>query len=113
MIIITKIIAIIIGLMVISKTYHDFKKHNENLTMLLFWCITWLAIITAALFPDAFIKFVERVSGNGVGIGTFVGIAFVFLFFITYRVYTKANRLENQIKDIVLKLGLKDIEETE
>jgi hypothetical protein len=111
MIIFTKIIAIVIGLTVLTKTYHDFKKHYESLTMLLFWFIIWITIIAAALLPDFFVNLATRISGNGVGVGTFAGIAFIFLLFITYRVYTKANRLENKIHDMVMKLGLKDIEE--
>ena len=110
MIIFTKIVAIIIGLTVISKTYYDFKKHYESLTMLLFWTLTWLLIIAAAVVPDFFLRLVEKASGDGVGLGTFAGVAFIFLLFVTYRVYTKANRLEKKMHDMVMRLGLKEIE---
>lgn len=113
MIIFTKIIAIIIGLMVVSKTYYDFKKHYESLTMFIFWSVTWLVIIAAAVLPDFFLRLAEKVSGNGVGLGTFAGVAFIFLLFVTYRVYTKANRLEKKMHDMVMKLGLKEIEKDE
>jgi len=111
MIIFAKIFSIIIGLTVISKTYHDFKKNYESLTMFLFWSLIWFAIMITALFPDLFVRLIEKVSGNGVGLGTFAGIAFIFLLFVTYRVYIKANRLERKIHDIVMKIGLREVGE--
>ncbi|MEI8061170.1 MAG: DUF2304 domain-containing protein [Candidatus Berkelbacteria bacterium] len=111
MIIITKIIAILLALMVISKTFSDYKKHRESLTMFLFWTLAWLFIAYVALRPTIFYTFVTKMSDEHIGSGTFVGIAFIFLFFITYRVYIKANRLEQQIRDIVMKIGIKDIDD--
>lgn len=111
MIVLVKVFSILLGLTVISKSYHDYKKHKENLLMFLFWTLAWSAIIVASIFPNIVFSLAGRISGNGIGIGTFFGVAFVFLFFITYRVYIKANRLEQNIKDIVMKLGLKDIEQ--
>jgi len=108
-----KIIAVLVGLTVISKSYHDLKKHYESLVMFLFWLFTWSAIIAATILPDVFLRLADKVSKNGIGVGTFAGIAFIFLLFITYRVYTKANRLEKKLHDMVMKLGLKEIEKEE
>ena len=104
-----KIFSIIIGLTAISKTYYDYKKHRESMVMFLFWTITWVLIVTASLFPSLIISFISKNGDNGVGAGTFIGVAFVFVFFIAYRVYVKANRLEQDIKRIVMELGTKDI----
>jgi len=109
--IIVKLFSIIIGLVVISKTIHDYKKGKESLVMCLFWLITWASIILLTLFPILIYKINSLISGNGPGINTFIGAAFVFMFFVVYRVYTKANRLERQIHDMVMKIGLKDLEE--
>ena len=111
MIIFTKIVSILLALLVISKTYLDYKKKREGLTMFLFWSITWVAIVYVAIKPSIFYKFATSLSNKDVGMGTFVGLAFVFLFYITYRVYVKANRLEQKLKDIVMKIGIKDIDE--
>jgi len=108
--ILVKVFSIILGLTVLIKTYHDFKKHRENLVMFLFWMVAWSLIIVATLFPSTVTLLIERISGKGVGIGTFIGVAFIFVFFVTYRIYIKANRLEQKIKDIVVKIGLKDLD---
>lgn len=111
MIILTKAISLFFAIIVISKTYLDYKKKRESLTMLFFWTITWIGIVYVAINPEVLIRFSQKVGEPNTGIGTFLGLAFIFLFFITYRVYVKANRLEQKIKDIVIKIGIKDIDE--
>ncbi|MFA5158281.1 MAG: DUF2304 domain-containing protein [Patescibacteria group bacterium] len=111
MIIATKIIAIFLAVMVISKTFYDYKRKRESLTMFLFWTLAWIFIAYVALVPGIFYSFATKMADQNVGTGTFVGLAFIFLFFITYRIYMKAHRLEQQIRDIVMRIGIKDIEE--
>lgn len=109
-ILLIKILSLFLGITVISKTYLDYKKKQEGLAMFLFWSIAWIVIIYAAIVPEQIYKVMQNFSKQNIGTGTFVGIAFMFLFFVTYRVYTKANRLEQKIKDVVTKIGLKEIE---
>lgn len=111
MIIFARILSVILGLIVISKTYLDYKKKYDGATMFAFWVITWLIVIFLSIYPAA-IEIINRKigeNGTGTGLNTFFGSAFVFLLFVTYRVYTKANRLERKIHDMVMKLGLREI----
>ncbi len=109
MTILTKIFAIILAIFVISKSFYDFRKKRESIVMFLFWTISWLFIVYVALKPSIFYQLASSMSDQNVGLGTFVGLAFIALFFVTYRVYMKAHRLEQQIRDIVMKIGIKDI----
>lgn len=109
MLIFTKILIIFMAILVISKSLHDYKKKNENIYTFLFWSGTWIFIVYVALKPDLFYDIINSLSNENIGIGTLVGVAFVFLFFITYRIYIKANRLEQKIKEIVMKIGIKDV----
>jgi len=111
MIIFTKIFAILLALTVITKTFYDYKKKREILSTFAFWTIAWVLIVYVALKPTLFYNLLSSMANENIGIGTFVGVAFIFLFYITYRVYIKANRLERQIKDIVMRIGIKDIED--
>jgi len=111
MIIITKIIAILLALMVISKSFYDYKRKRESFVTFMFWSLAWVFIVYVALVPKIFYSFATKLADQNIGIGTFVGLAFIFLFYITYRVYMKAHRLEQQIRDIVMRIGIKDIEE--
>lgn len=78
--------------------------------MTFFWLITWTSIIILAYYPFLIDKINLMIGNKGNGVNTFLGAAFVFLLFITYRVYSKANRIERQIHDMVMKLGLKNID---
>lgn len=109
MAILSKGIAIFFTVLVITKTFYDFRKHQESLAMFLFWSITWLGIAYVAIMPGVFYVFIQNMADENVGIGTFVGTAFIFLFFITYRIYVKANRIEKQIHNLVMKLGIGEI----
>lgn len=110
MIIFSKIIAILLAILVITKTIYDYKKHQEVLLTMMFWIAAWICIVYISLKPDILYNLMTTSSRSGVGIGTVFGIAFIFLFFVTYRIYVKANRLEQKIKDMVMKIGIKDIE---
>jgi hypothetical protein len=95
---------------VLSKSYLDYKKKKETLIMFSFWLITWTGILLFALYPSLFFTIGDKVKSQGIGYGTMLGLIFMFLFFVTYRVYVKAHRLERQLRDLVMKMGLKDIE---
>lgn len=105
-----KLLALIVAGTILSKTYFDFKKKRETLSMFLFWTITWLAVAVFAIWPELYFKAEKFLGGFGLGAGTFLGLVFVFILFISYRVYVKAHRLERQLRDLVMKLGLKEIE---
>lgn len=109
--IIIKLITLFISVTVLSKTYLDYKKKKETFSMFLFWTITWLAVLFFAIWPRIYLNVKEYFNNFGVGSVTFVGLIFIFLFFVTYRVYVKTHRLERQVRDLVMKIGLKDVEE--
>ena len=113
MIIFAKSLSIVLGLVVISKAYLDFKKKNDSIFMFVFWVITWMVVIIFSLFPFLINEINQLIGAEGSGVNTFIGTAFVFLLFVTYRVYTKANRLEKQIHEMVMEIGLRDVMEIE
>jgi len=107
MIILVKIFSIILGLMVISKTYHDFRKGRESITMFLFWTIAWICIILVSLFPEIVDEIISMSQGQRIGTGTFFGISIIFLFFVIYRVYIKADRIERDLAEVVRQVAIK------
>lgn len=110
MILAAKALALILGIIAISKSYHDFRKKEEGLTMFLFWLTTWSAIIVVTLYPILIDKFNALVGDQGSSINTFLGASIVALFFVVYRIYIKAHRIERQLHTIVMKLGLKELD---
>ena len=111
MILLARVFAIILTIIVLGKAILDYKKGRESFVMLAFWLLSWISILFFAIKPDYLFWINDHVGGENSGIGTFLGMAFMFLFFVTYRVYVKANRLEKQLRDIVMKLGLEQLDE--
>lgn len=103
----SQIFSVILATITISKSYVDFRARRESLQMFVLWTITWTAIVVVALFPS--IVNLLIIPGS-VGIGRFLGMALVFMFFLLYRVYVKLERLEQQITALVqeIALGMRD-----
>jgi small membrane protein len=103
-----KIFSLILAVISLSKSYVDFRGRQESLPMFVFWTVTWILIVTVALFPsivDVLLSF----SGSGnVGLGTFFGMAIVFLYFIVYRIYVKLERIEQNLSKAIQELALRD-----
>ena len=105
---ITALVALFFGFIVITKTLVDYRKKMENLTLLLFWVITWLAIIMVAFFPSIISEIILRFGNKSITIGQIFGMGFIFVLYVIYRVYIKANRLEKQLNELIRKIALKE-----
>ena len=91
----------------ISKSYVDFRARAESLQMFLFWTLTWTMIVLLAVFPSIIDVLIASSSG-GTGLGTFFGMAIVFLFFVMYRIYAKLERIEQNLTKTIQELALRD-----
>ena len=106
---ISKLFALILGLLVITKTYLDYRKKDENLQMFLFWTLVWIGIIVLAFSPMLISRTITLIGEKTISIGKIVGMGFVFILFILYRIYIKAHRLEKQLNQLVRKIALSDL----
>ena len=100
----SQIFSLILAAITVSKSYVDFRARRESLQMFVLWTLTWTTIVVVALFPS--IVDVLLVRGGQAGIGRFLGMALVFMFFLIYRVYVKLERLEQQITTLVQEIAL-------
>ena len=105
-----KIIALFFGLIVIAKTTTDFRNKQENWQMFLFWLALWLGIIYVAFDPMIISKIIARLGDHSLTVGQIVGAGFVFILYIVYRIYIKANRLEKQLNQLVRKIALLNLQ---
>ncbi|HSX41748.1 MAG TPA: DUF2304 family protein [Candidatus Saccharimonadales bacterium] len=102
---IIKFLALALTLLVIIKSYLAYRQRQETFVMFLFWSVTWLAVIIIAFYPEV----ITAVLGQRrLGVGSFLGIALVFVYFVLYRVYVKADRIEKRMHEIVRQFALKD-----
>ena len=103
----SQIFSLILATITISKSYVDFRARRESLPMFVLWTLTWTTIVVVALFPSIVdVLLVPGGQAGQAGIGRFLGMALVFLFFLIYRVYVKLERLEQQITTLVQEIAL-------
>lgn len=106
---IPKIVALIFGLIVIGKVLTDYRKKQENWQMFLFWLIVWVGIVVIAFDPMLIDQIITRFGKGSYTIGQIIGIGFVFIMFIVYRVYIKAHRIERQVNQLIRDLALGNV----
>lgn len=110
MLIIAKVFATILSILVISRSIIDFRAKKESLQMTVFWITIWSGIIAVSYWPTLIDKFIELTGGEKTGLGTVFGMAIIFLLFINYRVYVKANRVEKMVQKMTRKVALQNVE---
>src|SRR5262245_40850219 len=105
---VSKVFALILAGIVFAKSYVDFRSRTESLRVFMFWTVTWTMIVVVALFPSI-IDYIISLSDSGrAGLGTFFGMALVFLFFVVYRIYVKLERIEQKLTRTIQELALRD-----
>src|SRR5881628_1186295 len=92
----------------ISKSYVDFRARAESLQMFLFWVLTWTMILLVALFPAIVDVLIFSLGPRQAGLGTFFGMAIVFLYFVVYRIYVKLEKIEQNLTKAIQELALND-----
>lgn len=109
MIYLVQLFSTILAVMVIGKSYTDYKKRNESLVVFIFWALTWLAIVFFAYFPQTIDLISQRFDGQTSGVNRVIGLGLTFLFFIIYRVFVKAERIERQLGQLIKQGAMRDL----
>jgi hypothetical protein len=102
---ISQIFSLLLAVIAVSKSYVDFRGRRESLQMFVLWTLTWSGIVFVALVPQSVDVLL---GGSSAGIGRFLGMALVFVFFLLYRVYARAERLEQKIAILVQEMALQE-----
>ena len=104
----SKIFSVLLAAIALSKSYVDFRGQLESFPMFVFWTVTWLLIVTFALFPSLVDILLSFSGTERAGLGTFFGMALVFLYFVVYRIYVKLERIEQNLTKTIQELALRE-----
>ena len=74
--------------------------------MFLLWTLIWIGIVIVAMFP-AVVATLVSAGGGSVGIGTFLGLVIVFLFFLVYRMYVRMDAIQQKLGVVVQEIALR------
>ncbi len=95
--------------LVATKSYADLKRGRENIVMFLFWVSTWIIIVFIAFYPNIVDLFFAKISGRtGNSIATALAMGLTFVFFIIYRLYIKADRVEKTLHRLISELAIRN-----
>jgi hypothetical protein len=103
---ILKGIAVLLAIVSSIKSYLDYRKKREPLIMFLFWLVLWVTATSVILYPSIIDRIAAITRDTTITIGSLTAMAFVFMLYIVYRVYTKAARIEYQQMQLIRKIGL-------
>lgn len=98
---IAQAIATFFAVLVLVKSYDEFRHGREPIIMFIFWTVIWLSVLLVAFFPAQAIELGKGLFGEDVGLGTFFGIITVFGLFLAYRLYIKAERAERRVNQLL------------
>lgn len=109
MIYLVQFFSTVLAITVIAKSYTDYKRRNESFVVFLFWTLTWLAIVFFAYFPKTIDLINQRFDDQSSGVARVLGLGLTFLFFIIYRVFVKAERIERQLGQLIKQGAMRDL----
>ena len=103
-----QVFSVILAAVAITKSYLGFRAKVESLQIFLFWVAAWIAIVVVALFPSIVDIAIAHFGSGRAGLGTFFGMALVFVFFVVYRMYLKLERIEQNLTKTIQEFALRD-----
>ena len=103
-----KILAVLLAGIALSKSYVDFKARKESLQIFIFWVLIWTGVVLVALVPTIIDVLIAQFGGGETGLGTFFGMALVFLLFVVYRMYAKLERIEQVLTKTIQDIALRE-----
>jgi hypothetical protein len=103
---ILQIVIALFALFAISRSYLRFKNGNATLQEFIAWTVVWLAMAVIVFIPGL-TKWPALVFGIQRGIDVVVYLSIVFLFYSTYRIYSKIEKVEQDITKLTREMAIK------
>ena len=95
----------IISLIAIGLFYTRFRKGKNSLTSFIIWTVMWIFVIIFSIAPESSNIF-AGLFGISRGIDFIIIVALVLLFYMGARLYSKLDKLEEDMNKIVKELAL-------
>lgn len=104
------VIGVVVTIFVFFAASRAFLRYREgalSLGAFLFWLVIWAGIELVVWVPNTLDAIAARI-GIGRGIDAIVYGSIVALFYMTYRLYVKAENIEHEITQLVRRLTQRD-----
>ena len=99
----TPLFAIVMLLKGISRL----RRGEMSMRKFTLWILVWGGISVLAIYPK-FVKVAADLTGLESGINALIFFGFIFLFYLTFRLYIIVEHLEREITSIVRNKAIED-----
>lgn len=99
-----EIVVVVFALFAISRSYLRIKNGAESIYEFIFWIIVWTSVVVIVIFPQI-TSIPAKIFNIKRGIDVFVYLGMIVLFYSVYRIYSKIERLEQDLTKITRKMA--------
>jgi small membrane protein len=92
-------VIIFFAIFALSRSYLRIRNGSESIFEFILWTIVWIGIIVVVLFPNI-LTLPAKLLGIGRGVDVLVYFGIIILFYSVYRIYSKIERLEQDITSL-------------
>lgn len=100
-------VLIALGAVGLVNLFFQLNKKNISLGNSLKWFVAWIAMIVVAIDPEISNR-LANFFGIGRGADLIMYGAFIFLFFLIFKILLRLNTLDKQISKLVTHLAIND-----
>lgn len=95
------------ALFAISRSYLRFKRNSESLWEFLLWVVIWSSVVVVVFYPQI-TDIPANFFGIERGVEFIVAMSILFLFYSTYRIYSKIEKVEQDITKLTRAIALRE-----
>ena len=98
------------AIVMLLKGVSRLKRGEMSIRKFTLWILVWGGISVLAVYPQ-FVKFAADLTGLESGINALIFFGFIFLFYLTFKLFIIVEHLEREITNIVRKKAIEDFKE--
>jgi len=104
-----QIFATLFALFALSRVFLRMKGHQLTLGQSAFWAVIWIGVIVVVWVPSTAYAISSTLGiDTRKPIDTFVYIAIVALFYLTYRMHVRQEQVNHQLTQLVRQTAMRD-----
>lgn len=98
---------IVLGSLGMLNLFVQLSKKNIEVSHSIKWFVAWMSMIVIAIEPEIANR-LANLFGIGRGADLIMYGAFIFLFFLIFKILLRLNKMDKQISKLVTHIAVKD-----
>jgi hypothetical protein len=102
---ILKILIVVVAAWFLFRLFKNYSQEKSDLWSFLVWLVVWVSVIIFTVHPTLAGQ-LAKTLGIGRGTDLVFYIAFLILFYLSFRLYTKTTAVESDVTEMVKHVAL-------